>query len=428
MGETDTPADLPPLAALPASGTSLGTYAYNAQTAEGYRLAGTIESSNADEASRRLESMRLRIVEVQPAEAPRKRAGALRGDDFTAFNQQLAQLTASGMPVEQGLRLIAADLRSGRLARTVRELVGELERGTPLDQAFGKFEGRFPPLYGRLIGAGIKSGNLPGVLLNLGRHLDLVARLKNLLWQTFAYPMFVVLGMIVLVTFLGFAVLPQFEKIYADFHIQLPLITRALLAFGRIAPAILVILLIVIVGGPIVWRLLQWSGRSSAIVERLILPLPLIGPILRNNLLARWCDAARIGVEAGLDLPAALGLAGDAMRSGRLSADGAALVAALAAGQPLTAARTRLLPASVPAALEFASGYHDLGTTLRSLAELYQRQAELRLTALPQVLTPILVLILALFIGFVVFGLLAPLVLLLNQISGPSGSSGGFKL
>jgi type II secretory pathway component PulF len=393
------------------------TFAYQAQTADGQRLTGTIEALNAEEAAQRLEAMRLRVVEIGPAQRPPRSGRPLRGDDFAAFNQQLAQLAAAGMPVEHGLRLIAADLRKGRLARTVEQLAAELERGTPLDQAFDKFQGQFPPLYGRLVAAGVTSGNLSGVLLNLGRHLDTVERLRNVLWRTLAYPMFVVLALGFLLTFLGMVVLPQFQHVYADFHIQLPVVTDALLEAGRFAPALLVLLLIVIVGAPILWATARALGFGEAIVERVALPLPLVGPVLKNNLLARWCDAVKIGVDAGLDLPAAMALAGDATRSRRLIKDGQALAAALASGMPLTAVEPLLLPRTIPSALQFGSAYHDLGTMLASLSDLYQRQAELRLASLPQVLTPILVLLIALFVGFVIFALLAPLVALLESLT-----------
>lgn len=413
---------------LPASSqvvSAAALFAYQAQTNDGQRFAGTMEALNAEEASRRLEAMRLRVLEIAPAQ-PLTPGKPLRGDDFAAFNQQLAQLTSAGMPVEQGLRLIAADLRKGRLARTIEQVAAELERGTPLDQAFEKHSNQFPPLYGRLIRAGIKSNNLPGVLLNLGRHLETVGRLRQTLWSVVAYPLFVLIAFGLLISFLGIAVLPQFEHIYDEFHMRLPWITEALLAFGHVAPALLIILLVGAIGGPILWGLLQAMGYGPVIVERVVIPMPLIGPVLRDNLLSRWCDAARIAVNAGLDLPAALSLAGEATRSRKLAADGDALAAALAAGQPLTSTNTRLLPPSVPATLQFASGANDLGATLGSLAELYQRQADLRLSALPGVLTPVLVILLALLIGFVIIALLAPIVALLQGISGGS-SSGGLK-
>ena len=393
-------------------------FSYQAQTEDGRRVSGTIESSDAESALDRLRGMRLRVVEVA-ATAPAAAGRPIRPDDVQAFNQQLAQLTAAGLPVEQGLRLIATDMRRGRFRRTIEALAAEMEGGTPLDQAFEKYRGQFPPLYGRLVRAGVKSGNLSAVLLGLGRHLDLVQRLRTTLWRATAYPLFVLVLLGFLLAFLGMWVLPQFEQVYASFRINLPAITESLLALSHAAPVLLVLMLVIVVGGPILWGVLVRLGYSGRVIESLLLPAPLIGPVLRANLVARWCDAAKVGVDAGLDLPAAIELASDATASARLGADGKALIDALAGGRPLTSAQTRLLPATVPAAMQFASGFHDLGTTLGTLSEMYQRQAELRMAAIPGIVTPILVIVIAVLIGFVVLALMAPLLALIQGISGP---------
>jgi type IV pilus assembly protein PilC len=427
MEPTPPPASDAPFPPSPGGGAAALAFNFQAQTLDGQRFAGTMESANAEDATRRLESMRLRVIEVAPAQPP-ARARPLRGDDFLAFNQQLAQLTSAGMPIEQGLRLIATDLRKGRMARTIEQVAAELERGTLLDEAFEKNARQFPPLYSTLIRAGIKSSNLSGVLLNLGRHMETVGRLRQTLWGTIAYPLFVLITFGLLISFLAMSVLPQFEHIYADFRLRLPVVTQMLIDFGHLAPVLLVVLLIIASGGPIVWGILQAMGYGPMLVDRVVIPLPLVGPILRANLLARWCDAARIAVDAGMDLPTAFSLAGEATRSPRLMKDGDALLAALSAGQPLNSAQTRFLPPSIPATLQFASGSNDLHTALASLSELYQRQADIRLAALPGIVTPALVILLAVLIGFAIIALLMPLVSLIQGITGSQGSGGGWKL
>ena len=394
-------------------------FAYEAQTDDGQRITGTLEAADAEAAMQRLQAMRLRVMEVAPATRP-VTGKPLRGDDFLAFNQQLAQLTAAGLPVEQGLRLIAADVRRGKLARTIEQLAAELENGTPLEQAFEKFRTRFPPLYGRIVRAGVKSGNLSAVLLSLGRHIDLVQRLRAILWRAVSYPILVLVSLGFLLSFLGIVVLPRFASIYRDMHVELPWITQALLGLSQLAPALLIALLVLTIGSPVVWRLLQRFGYSVHVVDAAVLPLPLIGPVLRANLVARWCDMARVGVEAGLDLPTAIELADDAAGSPRLAADGRLLIEALTAGKPLTVWRTRVLPPTVPAAIQFASGHHDLPTALGALSDMYQRQAELRMAVIPGILTPLLLLLIALLIGFAIAGLLAPFLSLITGITGVS--------
>ncbi len=87
------------------------------------------------------------------------------------------------MPIERGLRLIARDVRSKRLARTIEQVADQMESGKSLADAFGSHRKQFPPMYGQLVDMGVKSGRLSGILLNLGRHVELIRQLRAALWQ-----------------------------------------------------------------------------------------------------------------------------------------------------------------------------------------------------------------------------------------------------
>jgi type II secretory pathway component PulF len=137
---------------------------------------------------------------------------------------------------------------------------------------------------------------------------------------------------------------------------------------------------------------------------------------LRFNLVARWVDVVRIGVSAGLELPAAIALAADATRSPVLRKDGETLSAEILAGHPLATLHLRLLPATVTMALAFSSRQTDLPAMLQTLVELYQRQAELRLERIPSILTPLLVIVIAIAVGLVMCGLLYPVAKEIEQL------------
>src|SRR5688572_10064484 len=197
------------------------SFAYQAQTPEGQTVAGTIDATNVEQAQRLLQNLRLRVLQIEPAQRG-PRPTALNGEDFLSFNQQLTHLTTAGLPIEHGLRLIAQDMRTGRLRATVQEVASELERGTPLEQAFEKHRDKFPPLYARLIAAGVATSNLPGMLLNLGRHMEMIYRLRAMLWRVLSYPLMVLIALGMILLFLSTAIIPQFEKIFRDFGVKLP--------------------------------------------------------------------------------------------------------------------------------------------------------------------------------------------------------------
>lgn len=395
-------------------------FAYDARTSNGERITGTIDAGSAEAAGGLLRSLGLEVLNLAPAFATgSKRLRPLRTDEFVAFNQQLAQLTEAGLPVEHGLRLIAKDVRSGRLAQTINAVAGELEGGASLPQAFEKHRRQFPSLYSRLIDAGVRANNLPAMLLNLGRHAQLVQRMRAMLWEALSYPVIVILCLLGLLAFLGILVLPRFEAIFKDFGTQLPGITVMAMEGARLMPVFLVALLVLLVAAMITIGVLKSTGASARAYDLLVLPMPLIGPVMTKNLVARWCDAMATALGAGLDLPAAIDVAGEAVGSPAVARDGRRLVEKIEAGQSPEGAETRILPPAVGAMLSMGAQGKDLPTALVTLGQMYQEQSELRLATLPAVLTPLLFLLIGAVIAFVVVALFAPIISLIQSVSGP---------
>jgi type IV pilus assembly protein PilC len=397
------------------------TFAYRAQGFDGQPLSGTIDADSADSARQRLESLRLRVLELAPAAEPPGGAARLGGEAFVTFNQQLAHLTAAGLPLEQGLRLIAQDLRRGKVAATVRQIAAELERGESLGEAFQKHASHFPPAYGRLVEAGVRSNNLSGMLLSLGQHLQTVAQLRAALWRALAYPVAVFIALCFVVAFIGHFVLPRFEQIFRDFGTKLPAITEFLLAGSRGAGTVAIVLAALLVAALLAWQGLRLAGRDAPVRDLIGLRLPLVGATLRRSLVSRWCDAVRLGIESGMDLPRAMRTGADAVGSPRLTRDVERLAGRVESGEPLNGGGGGLVPATVLSAVELASrqgGPGALAEVLATLSRMYRQQARAKTAVIPAVLTPLLLALLTVIIGFVITGVFAPFITLIQGITG----------
>ncbi|HEY7115091.1 MAG TPA: type II secretion system F family protein [Tepidisphaeraceae bacterium] len=396
------------------------SFAYRAQSVDGQPLSGTIDAADPDQARQQLESLRLRVLEIEPAKA-RETTGAKRlgGEDFLTFNQQLAHLTSAGLPLEHGLRLIAQDMRRGRVASTIRQIAGELERGEPLGSAFERHASRFPPAYGRLIDAGVRTNNLSGMLLNLGEHLRTLGRVRAALWRAMAYPLAVFVALCLVVAFLGGWVFPQFADIYRMWHTQLPWATQFLIDNGRLIGVIAASLAVAVVALLLLYRILATMGLHRGLQDGLVLRLPLVGPVVQRSLIARWCDAVRIAVTGGMDLPVAMRTAADAVGSNRLERDTRHLIGRLESGQGVDSnERFSVMPATVPAAIELSSRHGGLPQTLATLAQMYQQQAQAKVGMIPAVLTPLMLALLTGIIGFIILAMFLPFVRLISAISG----------
>jgi type II secretory pathway component PulF len=399
----------------------LSSFAYRAQMPDGQGISGTIDAADRADADRRLAVLQLRILELQPTTAPSRFkpfGGRLRSDDFLAFNQQLAQLSGAGMPVEPGLRLIAQEIRGGKLRRAIDRVTADLETGKTLTQAIDANRANFPPLYSRLVDAGIRSGNLSAVLLNLGRHITLMRRLQTALWRALAYPA-IVLGAFVFIFFFVMTHVVPLCRIELYRGMQVPALTQAALDVSDFLSAIPFwpALGLVAVLGLLVFLTAWMLGKDRSISEPLLLPLPLLGPIWRRNLLARWCDAVALGVDAGMDLPAAIALADDAIASPALKSDGQAIIAAISNGKPISSAGDgKILTPMLLSAMELGATRGELSTTLHTLSISFQQQSETRVAGLQAILTPIVLLFLGALICLLLVAMFSPLMAMLSPM------------
>lgn len=385
------------------------SFAYVAQNAAGEPISGTIDSPDIDSAAKQLNSLSLRVTRLAPS-APPQRA-RLSGSDLTTLNHQLAYLTQSNLPMEKGLRLLADEMSSASLAPTMRFLAADLEAGMSLDEAIDRRREQFPPIYSAIVHAGLASGSLGGALLNFNRHLELVARLRSALWRAMAYPLLLIAMLLVVLTFIGRYIAPQYNRMLSWSWSRPPsAISQMVFAIAENMPVILIVMATLAILGILVGLLLR-AMRPRGTASDALLSIPVVGSVLRKNLLARWCDALELTVAARMPLPQAVVLAGQMVGSPRLERDSQQLAAQLSAGQPLDApTRLRLLPPTVLHTAQLAAEHGELPRALDVLTTMYQQAAELRLNALQTTLTPAMIVVVAVVMFVVIAGLLGPMI------------------
>ena len=396
------------------------TLAYEAQTLDGLALSGTIEGADADDARRRLELLGLRVLETRVAAPGRERPARVRGADLLMFNEQLAQLTRAGLPIEHGLRMMARDVRHRGLSRTIGQVADQLDAGRTLTEAFAAHRGSFPPFYGQILEVGVKTNNLAGVLFAFGRHFEMIRRLRASVWQAATYPLLVFVGVLFLLLFVSQFVLPSFELAYADFDFAYssgpPGLTSLLFAVGPYVPWAVAAGLVLLVVSMIFWRVVSNTEFGGHIVDQCVLPLPLLGGVIKHNLVAQWCDTMKLAVTAGMDLPGSITMAGRAVASPLFQTDSDALVQLIESGHGLESVSTPTLPATVIGTIALAGDQNTLADNLEALAQMYQRQSETRLSMLQTVLTPILLAGLAFVIAVVVIAMFHPFVRMIQTM------------
>ncbi len=393
-------------------------FEYTAQCEGGAAISGTLEAADSDGAIRQLIQMRLNNIDVHEAKSPRKRR-AIGSDDFIFFNEQLASLASAGLCLDAGLRQLGKDVQSPRLRRVLNEVADDIERGLPLDQALEKHAEQIPSLYGRVVRAGVQSGQLPGTLLNLSHHLRLIAETRRLVVEALAYPV-IVLGLALgMVCVIMIVLVPQFEEIFDDFGTQLPVITLALLALARRAPELLIGLGIAVAALIALWFMSRLSSYGRMGREKLILAIPALGSVIRNSIRARFLRAMAFSVRNGIPLPEAMRLSADATASPAASRDAHRIAGRVEQGESVFTAcqQTSLIPPMFGYVVEVNTDRDNLEAGLGQLSEAYESRAVHSQSLLRGWLAPLAVIAVGVVVGICILALFMPFLALFQSIA-----------
>jgi type II secretory pathway component PulF len=346
----------------------------------------------------------------------------LTGEDLVTLNEEIAGMAKAGLPLDQGLRALADEMGHGRLQRVTESLSEDLRAGLTLPQALDRQRGRVPPFYSALLAAGIRSGRLGEVLGTLTMYSRSIAEFRQTVTSALIYPTIVFVLGLSLMAFMSIEILPKFDKIYGDFKLRLPAFTSALLFVGRHPWEILVAPLVGVIVAILIVRTLARSTASGRLLwSRMVYALPLFGTLIRAPRLAAFADLFGILVDQSVPLPEAFRLAATASSDPLLRRGGEQVERDLRQGIPLGVSLSgkKLVPELVVWMIQFGEKQGTLGPALHQVAEVYRRQGERRAALLRVLLPPFLIVAVAVVIGGAfVIGLMAPLLQLLQGLSG----------
>ncbi len=394
----------------------MALFSYQSVTESGRLMTGTVEASGPEQAAQMLTEMRLRVntiekVKDRPPQTPVGR------NEFLLFNQQLASLTQAGIPLERGLRELAADAGSGKMTRLINEITDDLERGVSLDEAVEKRKSHFPPLYSQILKAGLRTGRLSEMLTCLNRHLEVELQTRRIITEAMCYPGVVLMLMAVILTFLLVVLVPPFSEMINDMSWSgLPYPTRLVFSLSRYVWHFWMAAGIAVAAAVILWRTLSASAAGRRWRERVILRIPLIGRVYESSLLARLAEAMAVLTAAGCTLPMMVRLAGQSSRSELMKSDCTLLADQLEQGASIfeSGMGCRLIPRLYLYAMQLAAQRNELYDSLTNLGQMYTQQTLARQGRTRALLMPGMIIIIGGIVGGVVFSMFLPLVTIIT--------------
>jgi len=397
----------------------MATFEYNALTSAGRLMKGTIEAGTHQEAGELLKQMQLVVNSVEKAK-PEKPKTAIGRNEFVLFNQQLASITKAGIPLERGLRELAGDIQSKSMRKLVDAIADELEAGVSIEQAFEKRQKHFPPLYGRILKAGVETGRLSEMLTSLNRHLEMATQTRRIIFEAMTYPLVILVLASIILTGVFMFVIPQFGAVLEEMTSgRLPALTRLFLRMAQnVVPfwttvGFLIVLIVIL------FAVLSASAAGRRLRESLLLKIPVIGRVYHSSMLSRMAEAMAIMVAAGSDMPLSLRLSSGATGSEKLILESEALASQIEQGANILEAGQfcRMIPRLFLYSIQLGTQRNELQDNLYSLGQMYAEQARCGQARLQAVLLPVMLIGVGCVLAMTILAMFLPMISIITSLS-----------
>ena len=341
---------------------------------------------------------------------PGGRRRKVKQSTFLVFNQQLLTLLKAGLPVLSSLDLLIKRQRDAYFRSLLQNVRDRVKGGELLSEAFSA-QNVFPKIYTTTLMAGEKSGNMDEVLARFINFQRMGLTFKKKLVVSLVYPALLITMVSGMFVFLMIYVVPQFAKLYEDLHAQLPAITLLMLDIGthaqRYAPFALVAVVVTIA------LLLRWKAtdRGAEKIDRTMLRLPVVGDILLKFQVATFSRMLSTLLTGGMPLVTCLETAGASMSSRQILNGVRDASVRVREGQTLAGslAEQKMFPDLSVEMIEVGESTGALPAMLNSVAEFYEEDVQTALGAAMALIEPVILIVMAVFVGLVLISLYLPI-------------------
>lgn len=394
------------------------TFSYLAQTQEGGRRRGRLAAPSASGLAAALSAQGLLLVtcaERRPLFAPRAAGAQTRIETpvLAEFVSELGVAQGAGVPILTAFDdLAVAREYPAPLREIAAALAASIRSGTTIAEAMRAFPRAFPAWFTALVEVGERTGRLEKVCEELYAHLRWRDALKKLLVGAAIYPATVITATVGLFFLIISYVLPRLLPFLLSLDVELPAPTRALIRLGKLVAGPGPALAALALGGVVAALLLAFrSPRTRPFLDRVLLALPVSGPLIMQINASRLAHSLALMLDSGLELVSALQLCEGLMASRPLATLLGEARLSVLRGESLSAAlsRSRYLPRLLLRALAVGEKTGNQPALLARVAAYYDRELPGRVQRLVVSLYPVVVVCLGGMILFLGLGLLLPI-------------------
>jgi type IV pilus assembly protein PilC len=336
----------------------------------------------------------------------------VKARDRVLFSRQLSTLINAGLPLVQSLRSVAGQTQNKALKLVINQVITDVEAGLALSVALAKHPDVFNRVYISLIASGEVSGTLDKSLERIANQQEKDAELISKVRGAMAYPIIVLMVMMLVVGFMVVKVLPQVKEIYNGIpDAKLPLVTIILLAVSDFIINFWWVVIVALIFLSFVTSRWARTLGGREIIDLIKMKMWPVGPLFMKMYMARFARTGTTLVASGVPLIQMLEICAEAVNNVHIERSLKAAIEKVKGGKSLSEAINKdpHFLELVPSMLHIGEQSGAIETMLEKVADYYEKEVDNQIKAISTIIEPVLMVIMGVMALIIVAAILLPI-------------------
>ncbi len=390
-------------------------YRYQARNQTGKVVSGEINaySESAVEAKLRGQGLTPVFVKKKPRKIKISFMRGVSSKDLKTFTQQFATMIDAGLPLVQCLDILGNQCDNKWFGARLLEIKGMVEGGSTFSEALARHPKIFDELFVNLVAAGELGGILDTIMKRLSEYIEKKERLERRIKGAMVYPIGITIVALLVIVILLKWVIPTFEGMFADFGSEkgLPAPTQIVIDISNAFQESWYIILAVGIGIIVGFNLFKRSKVGRHTIDRTLLIMPIIGPVVRKVAVARFTRTLGTLLSSGVPILEALNTVSKA--AGNVVIEKAVSYARdrIAEGRNISEplAEARVFPGMVIQMIAVGEQTGALDVMCNKIADFYDEEVDVAVAALTSLLEPLMMVVIGGLVGGMVISMYLPI-------------------
>lgn len=395
-----------------------------AETKKGRKLKGELEAVTEQIAESQLKKRNLKILKLKPK--PKDLFANIafmqpkvKNKDIVIFTRQFSTMIDAGLPLVQGLNILAEQNPNPTFKSILRQLTKDVEGGSTLAEAMKKHPKVFDNLFVNLVAAGEVGGILDTILQRLATFIEKAEELKSRIKGALTYPIVVLAIAFIVIAVILIFVIPVFQDMFASFGSALPVPTQIVVEMSDFMKGNIHWIILAIIAFVFLFK--QYAGTKGGrkTIDTYSLKLPVFGDLLKKTAVARFTRTLGTMMSSGVPILDSLEIvaktAGNVVIEEIIYDVRGSIAEGQTIAEPLS--ENDIFPGMVIQMISVGEATGALDTMLGKIADFYDKEVDTAVDALTSMLEPLLML----FLGGAIGGLVVAMYLPIFTMAGAVG-------